>query len=73
MALSMEYNVTQMSAAASLGDTYSGGPIFDVMTFLHKSGWICWMGVCYVDFESINCLWFIRINLRFKIAPKEEI
>ena len=29
MALSMEYNVAQMSAAASLGDTYSGGPIFD--------------------------------------------
>jgi len=28
MALSMEYNVAQMSTAASLG-TYSGGPIFD--------------------------------------------
>jgi len=29
MALSIEYNVVQMSAAASLGDTYLGGPIFD--------------------------------------------
>ena len=29
MALSMEYNIAQMFAAASLGDTYSGGPIFD--------------------------------------------
>jgi len=29
MALSMEYNIAQMSAAASLGDTYLGGPIFD--------------------------------------------
>jgi len=29
MALSMEYNVVQVSVAASLGDTYSGGPIFD--------------------------------------------
>ena len=29
MALSMEYNVIQMSAATSLGNTYSGGPIFD--------------------------------------------
>jgi len=29
MALSIEYNVAQMSAAASLGITYSGGPIFD--------------------------------------------
>ena len=29
MALSMEYNVAQMSAAASLGDMYSSGPIFD--------------------------------------------
>jgi len=28
MALSMEYNIAQMSVA-SLGDTYSGGPIFD--------------------------------------------
>jgi len=27
--LSMEYNVAQMSAAASLGNTYSGGLIFD--------------------------------------------
>jgi len=29
MALSMEYNVAQMSAVASLGDMYSGGPIFN--------------------------------------------
>jgi len=29
MALSMEYNVAQMSAATSLGDTYLGSPIFD--------------------------------------------
>jgi len=29
MVINMEYNVAQMSAAASLGDTYSGGPIFD--------------------------------------------
>jgi len=29
MALSMEYNVAQMSATASLGNIYSGGPIFD--------------------------------------------
>ena len=29
VALSMEYNIAQMSAAASLSDTYSGGPIFD--------------------------------------------
>jgi len=29
MALSMEYNVTQMFVAASLGDTYSSDPIFD--------------------------------------------
>ena len=29
MALSMEYNVAQMFAVTSLGDTYSGGPIFD--------------------------------------------
>ena len=29
MALSMEYNVAQMSAVVSLGNTYSGGPIFD--------------------------------------------
>jgi len=28
MVLNMEYNV-QISAAASLGDTYSGSPIFD--------------------------------------------
>ena len=31
MALSMEYNVAQMPAAASLGDTYSDGPIFDFL------------------------------------------
>jgi len=29
MALSIEYNVAQIFAAASLGDTYSGSPIFD--------------------------------------------
>ena len=29
MALSRKYNVAQMFAATSLGDTYSGGPIFD--------------------------------------------
>ena len=29
MVLNMEYNVAQMSAVASLGDTYSGDPIFD--------------------------------------------
>ena len=29
MALSMEYNVAQMSAVVSLGNTYSGDPIFD--------------------------------------------
>ena len=29
MALSMEYNVAQKSAATSIGDTYSGGLIFD--------------------------------------------
>jgi len=29
MALSMEYNVAQISTAASLDDTYSGSPIFD--------------------------------------------
>jgi len=29
MVLSMEYNVAQMSAAASLGNTYSSSPIFD--------------------------------------------
>ena len=29
MTLSMEYNVDQMSAAASFGDIYAGGPIFD--------------------------------------------
>jgi len=29
MALSMEYNIAQMSAAASLDDTYSGSPVFD--------------------------------------------
>ena len=29
MALSMEYNVVQMSAVASLGNTYSSDPIFD--------------------------------------------
>jgi len=29
MALSMEYNVAQMSAMASLGDTYLGSPIFN--------------------------------------------
>jgi len=28
MALSIEYNVAQMTAAVSLGDMYSGGPIF---------------------------------------------
>ena len=58
MALSMEYNIAQMSAAASLGDTYSGGPIFDDdfrMTFSHKSGWICWMA-------------FVMLTLRASIA-----
>jgi len=29
MTLSMEYNVAQMSAATSIGDTYSGDSIFD--------------------------------------------
>jgi len=28
MALSIEYNIAQISAAASLGDSYLGGPIF---------------------------------------------
>ena len=60
-----------MSAAALLGDTYSGGPIFDdFVAYI----WLNLLdGVRYVDFEGINCSWFIRIDLRFKIAPKEEV
>ena len=66
----MEYNVAEMSATASLGDTYSGDPIFDDFLAI----WLNLLdGVCYVDFESINCLWFIHIDLRFKIASEEEV
>ena len=71
MPLFMEYNIVQMSTAASYGGTDPSSPIFNdsaAQIRLNLSD-----GVGYVDFKGIGRLRLIGIDLRLQETPQEKV
>ena len=67
----MEYDIVQMSAAASHGGTDPSGPIFN-----DSAAWIRLNlsdGIGYVDFKGIGRLRLIGIDLRLQETPQEKV
>ena len=71
MPLCIEYDIVQMSAAASHGGTDSRGTIFNDSAA--KIRLTLSNGLSYVDFEGISRLGLIGIDLRFMKTPQEKV
>ena len=71
MSLCMEYDIVQMSAAASHGGTDPSGPIFNdsaAQIRLNLSN-----GIGYVDLKGIGQLQVIGIDMRLQETPQEKV
>ena len=71
MTLGVEYEIVQMSSAASLGGADPWGPIFgdsDAQIWLNLSD-----GMVNVDFEGIGRLRLIDVNLGLEETPQEKV
>lgn len=71
MATCMEYNIVQMSAAASYGSTDPHCPIFNYFATqirLNLSD-----GLGYVDFKGIGHLQLTGIDVRLQETPQEKV
>ena len=67
----MEYNIVQMTTAATLKSAHTGPLFFNHLSAQNKLNFL--NAFCYIDFKGIDCFRFILIDLLFKIPLKKVV